>query len=68
MIWIGIAIVGLIAVVLVVRRAFAAEPRVELGAMSGQWIAEHRADQPEDPITEETRISGSRSIRRIRTT
>jgi hypothetical protein len=67
-IWIGIAVVGLIAVALVVRRAFAAGPSVELGAMSGQWIAEHRADQLEDLTTEETRRSGSRSVRSIRTT
>jgi hypothetical protein len=47
-IWIGIAVLGLVAVVLVVRHAFVAKPR-DLGAMSGQWMAEHRAGQPEDP-------------------
>jgi hypothetical protein len=47
MIGIGIAVVGLVAAVLIVRRASAAKPP-ELGAMSGQWIAERRAGQPED--------------------
>ncbi len=47
MIRIGIAVVGLVAALLVVCRASAAKPR-ELGVMSGQWIAEHCAGQPED--------------------
>jgi hypothetical protein len=36
-IWIGIAVLGF-----VVYHAFVAKPR-DLGAMSGQWMAEHRA-------------------------
>jgi hypothetical protein len=40
------AVLGLVTVVLLARRASAAR---DLGAMSGQWISEHRAGQPEDP-------------------
>jgi hypothetical protein len=47
-IWISIAVLGFVAVVLVMRRASAAKPR-DLGAMSGQWMVEHRAGQPGDP-------------------
>jgi len=46
-IWIGVAVLGFIAVVLVVRRASAVTPQ-KLGLMNGHWIAEHRAGQPED--------------------
>ena len=47
-IWIGIALLGFVAVVLVVRSASAVTLR-KLGLMSGQWMAEHRAGQPGDP-------------------
>jgi hypothetical protein len=47
-IWLGIAVLGLVAVVLVVHHAFIAKP-LDLGTMSGQWMAEYRAGQPEDP-------------------
>ena len=47
LIWIGIAVLGFVAVVLIVRNASAVTLE-KLGFMSGQWIAEHRAGQ-EDP-------------------
>jgi hypothetical protein len=47
-IWIGIAVLGFIAVVLVVRSASTVTPQ-KLGLMSGEWIAEHRVGHPGDP-------------------
>jgi hypothetical protein len=47
-IWIGIAVLGFIAVVLVVRSASAVTLQ-KLGLMSSEWIAEHRAGRPGDP-------------------
>ncbi len=47
-IWIGIAVLGFVAVVLVVRSASVVTLQ-KLGLMSDQWIAEHRAVQPGDP-------------------
>lgn len=47
-IWIGIAVLGCVGVVLAVRSASAVTPE-KLGFMSGQWIAEHRAGQQDDP-------------------
>jgi hypothetical protein len=46
-IWIGIAVLGFVAVVLVVRSATTVTLQ-KLGLMSGEWIAEHRAGHPED--------------------
>jgi hypothetical protein len=46
-IWISIAVLGCVAVVLVVRSASTVTPE-KLGFMSGQWIAEHRAGQQDD--------------------
>jgi hypothetical protein len=48
LIWISIAVLGFVAVVLVVRSASAVTLQ-KLGPMSGQWIAEHRAGQQDDP-------------------
>jgi hypothetical protein len=46
-IWIGIAVLGCVAVVRIVRSASTVTPE-KLGFMSGEWIAEHRAGQQED--------------------
>jgi hypothetical protein len=48
LIWIGIAVLGFVAVVVVVRRASAVTLQ-KLGLMSGEWIDEHRAGRPGDP-------------------
>jgi hypothetical protein len=47
-IWMAIAVLGCVAVALMVRRSSAVTPE-KLGLMSGQWIAEHRAGQQDDP-------------------
>jgi hypothetical protein len=47
-IWTGIAVLGFVAVVLIARSALGVTPE-KLGLMSGQWIAEDRAGQQEDP-------------------
>jgi hypothetical protein len=47
-IWIAIVVLGCVALVLIVRRSSAVTPE-KLGFMSGEWIAEHRAGQQDDP-------------------
>ena len=48
LIWIGVAVLGFVAVALAVHSASTVTLQ-KLGLMSDQWIAEHRADQPGDP-------------------